>query len=203
MRIARDGPSSRPIRGIERRRQTTTGLQADRCGERGTGRFLRTIELPKAVNTEKVGAKYHNVILSGILPKTERARARKISVKTNLKKRDLKGACAMAEKEMVQGQKPTPVPREEVRAPEHYPKDIFETEETLTLMADLPGIERVRPAVHPERGTLTIKGVGKRAVPGDPLFTEFSVTNSCRQFELPEELDPENPPLVAFPFSTR
>ncbi len=51
--------------------------------ERGAGRFLRTIELPRPVNAEKVDAEYRNGILTVTLPKSEEAKTKKIAVKTS------------------------------------------------------------------------------------------------------------------------
>lgn len=51
--------------------------------ERGAGRFLRTLEIPMAVNAEKVNATYRNGILSVTLPKAEEAKPKKITVKAN------------------------------------------------------------------------------------------------------------------------
>lgn len=51
--------------------------------ERGTGSFLRSVELPMAVNTEKVDAHYKNGILTVVLPKAEEAKPKKITVKTS------------------------------------------------------------------------------------------------------------------------
>ena len=48
--------------------------------ERGAGRFMRTIELPASIDTDKVEAGYNNGILSITLPKAEHMKARKISV---------------------------------------------------------------------------------------------------------------------------
>jgi HSP20 family protein len=49
--------------------------------ERGQGRFQRVIELPAAVDPDKVEAKLENGLLLLTLPKAEEARPRRISVK--------------------------------------------------------------------------------------------------------------------------
>jgi HSP20 family protein len=51
--------------------------------ERGGGRFLRAIELPTAVDTAKLDARYRNGILTVTLPKAEAAKTRKIAVKAS------------------------------------------------------------------------------------------------------------------------
>ena len=49
--------------------------------ERGTGRFLRTIELPVDINANRVKAEYLNGLLRVTLPKVEEAKPKKISIK--------------------------------------------------------------------------------------------------------------------------
>ncbi len=65
------------------RKESGNGNRTWHRRERGGGRFLRTIELPAAVNAEKVDAEYRNGILTVTLPKTEEAKPKKITVKAN------------------------------------------------------------------------------------------------------------------------
>jgi HSP20 family protein len=51
--------------------------------ERGAGKFMRTIELPAALNTERVDAEYRNGVLTVTLPKAEAAKPKKIAVKAD------------------------------------------------------------------------------------------------------------------------
>jgi HSP20 family protein len=51
--------------------------------ERGSGRFLRTIELPSEVENEAINAEYRNGVLRVTLPKAESAKPRKIAVKAS------------------------------------------------------------------------------------------------------------------------
>jgi len=51
--------------------------------ERGSGRFLRTIELPSEVENEAIKAEYRNGVLRVTLPKAESAKPRKITVKAS------------------------------------------------------------------------------------------------------------------------
>jgi HSP20 family protein len=50
--------------------------------ERGTGEFTRFLTLPVDVDAERVEAALKNGVLTIVLPKSEKARARKIEVKT-------------------------------------------------------------------------------------------------------------------------
>lgn len=49
--------------------------------ERGTGKFLRSVELPVAIVAEKVKAEYRNGLLRVTLPKAAEAKPKKINVK--------------------------------------------------------------------------------------------------------------------------
>jgi len=49
--------------------------------ERGAGKFRRVVELPVAVDADKVEARFEQGVLSITLPKAEHARARRIPVK--------------------------------------------------------------------------------------------------------------------------
>jgi len=51
--------------------------------ERSYGRFLRSIELPKAVHADKVKASFKNGILEVRVPKTEEAKTKEIKVKVD------------------------------------------------------------------------------------------------------------------------
>jgi len=49
--------------------------------ERGTGKFLRSVELPTAIVADQAGAEYSNGLLRVTLPKAAEAKPKKISVK--------------------------------------------------------------------------------------------------------------------------
>jgi HSP20 family protein len=51
--------------------------------ERGTGRFLRTIDIPAEVDAERVQADYRDGVLRVTLPKAPSARPRRIEIKAN------------------------------------------------------------------------------------------------------------------------
>jgi HSP20 family protein len=82
--------------------------------------------------------------------------------------------------------------REESRLREGYLKpavDIFETEEGLTMVADLPGISQEQLEVDIVHGLLTLRGKGEGGMKGEDLYREFSRANYYRQFQIPNEID--------------
>ena len=83
-----------------------------------------------------------------------------------------------------------PVTREETRylAP---PVDIYEIQEALTVVADLPGVSKENVSVNVDEDILTIEGRVEHSAPGEALFTQYELLNFHRQFHLGEEVDQE------------
>lgn len=82
--------------------------------------------------------------------------------------------------------------REPTRAEERYvapPVDIYEDEQGLVVVADLPGVQPEALDVGVERGILTIQGRSDHLRAGSPLHREFELSGYFRQFQLPEEVD--------------
>jgi HSP20 family molecular chaperone IbpA len=83
--------------------------------------------------------------------------------------------------------------REETRSRHQYlppAVDIYETDEALVLMADLPGLPGEAVAVHAENGILTIEGRAESPAAGEVLYREFSAVPYYRQFRIPDSVDP-------------
>ena len=84
--------------------------------------------------------------------------------------------------------------REETRSSEKYIKpavNIIETEEGLTLTADIPGASKDNLDVNVVKGILTISAPVSWNMPGKPTYTEFEMAPYYRQFTIPESLDHE------------
>ncbi len=65
----------------ERREDDNNGRTWHRH-ERGSGKFMRTIDLPDAVDSARVDAEYRHGVLSITLPKPQSEKPKKISVRT-------------------------------------------------------------------------------------------------------------------------
>ena len=84
--------------------------------------------------------------------------------------------------------------KERTRMQERYmqpPVDIYETDEGLGLLADLPGVSPEDLKVRLEDGILTIQATAKHLVDAEPIYREFELYNFFRQFELSEQVDQE------------
>lgn len=81
---------------------------------------------------------------------------------------------------------------EETRAGEKFIKPaatILESDDGLTLFADLPGSTKDSLDVNVEKGILTINAPTTRCMPGRSIYTEFELAHYYRQFSIPENLD--------------
>jgi len=67
--------------------------------------------------------------------------------------------------------------------------DIFENEDSLIVVVDLPGVDKDGVDIRVEDDILTIKGNAKYAQPSNVLRQEFTLQNYYRQFQLSDEVD--------------
>lgn len=84
--------------------------------------------------------------------------------------------------------------REVTRQQERYavpPVDIYEDQDALIVLADLPGVSAEGLNIHVDQGVLTIEGKVDTADAGDLLMQEFDLTSFYRQFRIAETIDTE------------
>lgn len=67
--------------------------------------------------------------------------------------------------------------------------DIFESEDGLTLLADMPGVDKDGVDIRVEEGVLTIKGTCAHDLRDANNYREFGLLDYWRQFSLNEEVD--------------
>ena len=99
----------------------------------------------------------------------------------------------MTDKNLAQMEKPTTLSRESTRKRDQYINpavDIFESEDGLTLVADMPGLDEKSLDVSIEQGILTIKGDAPAGA-GDFHYQEFAMAGYWRQFLLSDTFDAE------------
>jgi len=80
----------------------------------------------------------------------------------------------------------------ETRDAERYlvpPVDIYETEQGLTVVADLPGVENKDVDIRVDDGVLTIQARTSEVAQANAVYSEFQLANFFRQFQLSEEVD--------------
>lgn len=68
--------------------------------------------------------------------------------------------------------------------------DIFETEQGLTLVADVPGLDREHRSLDIDQGVLTLKGRTPEWQGSQEIYREFTMPSYYRQFQLPDTIDP-------------
>lgn len=69
------------------------------------------------------------------------------------------------------------------------PVDIFEIDEGLAVVVDLPGVDKSGVDIRVENNLLTIKGAAGHKTIGDSVYQEFELLNYYRQFQLGEKVD--------------
>jgi len=71
------------------------------------------------------------------------------------------------------------------------PVDIYETDEGLVVLADLPGVSNDDVDIRVEDDLLTIKGGTSYEMKADSIYEGFRLLNFYRQFRLGNEVDQE------------
>jgi HSP20 family protein len=69
--------------------------------------------------------------------------------------------------------------------------DIFETDDKLVVMADMPGVSEEGVDIHLEKNELRIRGNAKDTAVGQPAYTEYNVGDYQRSFMLADIIDQE------------
>ncbi|MBU2548120.1 MAG: Hsp20/alpha crystallin family protein [Proteobacteria bacterium] len=71
--------------------------------------------------------------------------------------------------------------------------DIYESEDKLVLMADMPGVEKDGLSIDLKNDTLTVRGECKKRTGEGPkvLYREYEEGDYLRQFSLSEMIDQE------------
>jgi len=88
--------------------------------------------------------------------------------------------------------------REETRTPRERPEyapavDIFDREEEIVLVADMPGVTGDAVDINLDRGELTIRGrVSPPEVEGELVFQEYRMGDFVRSFALVEDIDSDS-----------
>jgi HSP20 family molecular chaperone IbpA len=77
-------------------------------------------------------------------------------------------------------------PRKQYLTP---PVDIYETLESLVVVADLPGIDPAHLEVQVDKNILTLHGRTQEQMPGDLRYRAYTLVSFFRQFELGERID--------------
>jgi len=99
----------------------------------------------------------------------------------------------MAESTLVAPEAQQSMTTESTRTQERYmalPVDIYETQEGLVVLADVPGVAHEALDVRVDQHVLTIRGQARHGVPGEAAYREYELVNFFRQFALSEHVDP-------------
>ena len=98
----------------------------------------------------------------------------------------------MSESQEIMRKEPAPAAAEQTKNSAVFSPavDIYQTEDGLVLMADLPGVAQEDLQVRLEDEVLTIEGdIKEDALPGSSLLQEYQVGSYYRQFSISERID--------------
>jgi len=71
------------------------------------------------------------------------------------------------------------------------PVDIFDVEDGLAVIVDMPGVGKEDLDIRVENDVLTLSGKAEQALPETAIYTEFQLANFFRQFQLSDRVDQE------------
>lgn len=71
------------------------------------------------------------------------------------------------------------------------PVDIFELDNGLAVVADMPGVEPDKVDIRVENDILTIQAEVTPPLEGEMVYSEFGLANYHRQFRLSDKVDTE------------
>ena len=97
----------------------------------------------------------------------------------------------MSDKNLTNQEKQMTGSRETTRTEERYVApsvDIFETDDGLTLLADVPGLDKDTLQINVDKGILTLEGKA-HVESADRFYHEFSMAGYWRQFQIPDSFD--------------
>ncbi|PLX75372.1 MAG: molecular chaperone [Desulfuromonas sp.] len=97
----------------------------------------------------------------------------------------------MTDKNLTASNSQAASPRETTRSDQQYIRpavDIYETDQGLTLIADVPGLDESSLEISVDKGVLTLEGRASAGT-GEYLYHEFNMAGYWRQFQIPDTLD--------------
>lgn len=69
------------------------------------------------------------------------------------------------------------------------PVDIYETKDSLEVVADLPGVEKDDIEIRVDNGLLTFQAKIRHVLQGEAIYNEYGLMDYYRQFQLGEVID--------------
>jgi len=69
--------------------------------------------------------------------------------------------------------------------------DIYENDQEILLIADMPGVHKDNVTVNIDNGTLAISGIRRMDNQGAPSWEEFTDVEYARSFSIPQTIDVE------------